>query len=296
MNECKFCHNKFITKSSLNKHEKYAKYCISARGKQSKQINFFSCEGCHKKFTSKHAAYIHEGSCVDMVTQKYVQIIGNLTLQLKEQKDHYEKTISILQDKLENIAIKAVQQPFEENTYIDMDIDNTISDSEFTIHDSDSDTDEEEYQLSELDIGKGYSIEHRTEDGYINVTNLCKAGGKKFAGWKRLIKTKAFLQVLSTEVQIHTSGLIEINKGGNEKNNQETWVHPQIAINIAQWISPRFDVKVSAWVYEAMMTGKVDIANTKTYREIQQENKAKNLVNKTPLGPHGLCGVLLRLL
>ena len=58
-----------------------------------------------------------------------------------------DKLISILQDKLENIAIKAVQQPFEENTYIDMDIDNTISDSEFTIHDSDSDTDEEEYQL-----------------------------------------------------------------------------------------------------------------------------------------------------
>ena len=26
--------------------------------------------------------------------------------------------------------------------------------------------------------------------------------------------------------------------------NNHTWVHPQVAINIAQWISPEFDVKV----------------------------------------------------
>ena len=94
--------------------------------------------------------------------------------------------------------------------------------------------------------------------------------------WKRLIKTKAFLQVLSSEVHICTSDLIKLGTGSKYKNSQ-TWVHPQVAINIAQWISPQFDVKVSAWVYEAMMTGKVDIANTKTYLEIQQENKVKDL-------------------
>ena len=37
-------------------------------------------------------------------------------------------------------------------------------------------------------VGKGYQIEHQKEDGYINVTNLCKAGGKKFNGWNRLQK------------------------------------------------------------------------------------------------------------
>jgi hypothetical protein len=55
------------------------------------------------------------------------------------------------------------------------------------------------------------------------------------------------------------------------------WVHPQVAINIAQWISPQFDVKVSAWVYEAMMTGRVDITATKSYRQIQAENQNKDL-------------------
>ena len=52
---------------------------------------------------------------------------------------------------------------------------------------------------------------------------------------------------------------------------------PQVAINIAQWISPTFDVKVSGWVYEVMMTGKVDITNTKSYKELQKENNNKEL-------------------
>ena len=61
------------------------------------------------------------------------------------------------------------------------------------------------------------------------------------------------------------------------KTERHTWAHPQVAINIAQWISPRFDVKVSARVYEVMMTGKVDISNTKSYRQLQSENKDKEL-------------------
>jgi hypothetical protein len=34
---------------------------------------------------------------------------------------------------------------------------------------------------------------------------------------------------------------------------------------------------VSAWVYEVMMTGKVNISSTKTYKDIQNENKNKEL-------------------
>ena len=85
------------------------------------------------------------------------------------------------------------------------------------------------------------------------------------------MKTKAFLQVLNNEVPFGTSLLIKKQTGyGSE---QCTWVHPQVAINIAQWISPQFDVKVSGWVYEIMMTGTVDITSTKSYKELQKENK-----------------------
>ena len=33
---------------------------------------------------------------------------------------------------------------------------------------------------------------------------------------------------------------------------QGTWVHPQVAINLAQWLSPKFAVLVSKWVFEWM--------------------------------------------
>ena len=78
---------------------------------------------------------------------------------------------------------------------------------------------------------------------------------------------------------ISTAELIKLGTGSKniKDSTQGTWVHPQVAINIAQWISPTFDVKVSGWVYEVMMTGKVDITNTKSYKELQKENKNKEL-------------------
>jgi hypothetical protein len=76
---------------------------------------------------------------------------------------------------LENIAIKAVQRDFEEETTID--IDDSLS-PEKDSDELDSDEDIEEYKLTPLEVGQGFTIEHREDDGYINVTNLCKAGGK----------------------------------------------------------------------------------------------------------------------
>ena len=96
---------------------------------------------------------------------------------------------------------------------------------------------------------------------------------------KKWSRTKAFLQALSSEVLINTSELIKLGTGSKniKDSTQGTLVHPQVAINIAQWISPTFDVKVSGWVYEVMITGKIDISATKSYKELQKENKNKEL-------------------
>ena len=75
---------------------------------------------------------------------------------------------------------------------------------------------------------------------------------------------------------LQTVELIKHNSGGN--GERHTWVHPRVAIiNIAQWISPQFDVKVSGWVYEIMMTGKVDITNTTSYKKLQEQDKQKSI-------------------
>jgi hypothetical protein len=113
------------------------------------------------------------------------------------------------------------------------------------------------------------------EDGYINATALCKAGGKQFNDWYRLDKTKLFLNALSTSTGHPVDLLTHVITGGRNEL-RGTWVHPRLAVNIAQWISPLFDVQVSGWVYEIAVTGKVTVGQEKTYQqllELQNENK-----------------------
>jgi len=136
--------------------------------------------------------------------------------------------------------------------------------------------------IQSLKLKDNYQLEYREEDGYINITNLCKAGGKKFNDWNRLDKTKRFLDVLSSTTGIPVVELLKQEQGGN--GERHTWAHPQVAINIAQWISPEFDVLVSKWVYEIMLTGKVDIRNNKTTQELDIMNKEnKSLKNRIKL-------------
>lgn len=94
-------------------------------------------------------------------------------------------------------------------------------------------------------------IEQRLMDGYINATALCKAAGKNYADYSRLKTTQDFLTELVSETGIPMSALIQIIRGGTPQW-QGTWVHPQVAINLAQWASPKFAVLVSKWVFEWM--------------------------------------------
>lgn len=93
----------------------------------------------------------------------------------------------------------------------------------------------------------GKNIKIRKTDGYINATQLCKAGNRMFANWHENKKTKEFLDELSKSKQIDIEKLIEYTYIGDDHS---TWVHPQVATYIAQWISPKFAVKVSDWIEE----------------------------------------------
>ena len=279
---CEFCNNVFSNKQNLNAHQKKATYCLKIQGKTNS--NKFKCDICNSVFTSSYNLKRHKKLCEnDSIAKKYqtdikqlqeqhivdkkeIEMLKNTIVELKEQ-------LSKTQDRYDNLSLTAVSGNFEDQTTIEINEDDLLSDSDFIIEETDNE--EEDKQLPPLEVGKGYSIEHREEDGYINVTNLCKAGNKQFKHWKCLEKTRAFLRVLSNEVGITTSLLIKYKTGyGSE---QGTWVHPQVAINIAQWISPQFDVKVSGWVYEIMMTGKVDITNTTSFKKLQEENKQKSI-------------------
>jgi hypothetical protein len=120
-------------------------------------------------------------------------------------------------------------------------------------------------------------IQQRVMDGYINATALCKASNKSFADYSRLKNTEEFLNELSSDMGIPMSALIQQVRGGKPEL-QGTWVHPQVAINLAQWASAKFAVLVSKWVFE-WMSGNVPNAQKFPYH-IQ-----RYLINRAEIPP-----------
>jgi hypothetical protein len=116
--KCPYCDNVFRSISSLNNHIKTARYCLSKRtDKTSPQ---FKCCKCPKTFTSKRWLKSHENKCGETIEE-----LKDRNSELITQNDLLEgtvyelkQTIKELQDKLENIAIKAVQRPTTRNTQI----------------------------------------------------------------------------------------------------------------------------------------------------------------------------------
>lgn len=147
-----------------------------------------------------------------------------------------------------------------------------------------------------------YAIICRESDGYINVTNLCKAGGRLFSTWRRKTTTEEFLKILEedikseyqkdtlaqlcTDILINTEiaqtdilELIKIETSGLNEN-RGTWVHPKVAINIAQWISPKFDVQVTKWVYQLLIVGSVKLTDDSSDKDIMDIQKDKIKYNR----------------
>jgi hypothetical protein len=129
--ECIYCKNKFTTKTSLNTHQKTAKYCLKLRGDVLSTKH--TCNGCSKTFCRKYEYERHMNICKsDPVVETYKLKIHDLEkineqykfqLETKDiRTEELDKTIQDqkhqikdLQNKLENIAISAVSRPTTSN-------------------------------------------------------------------------------------------------------------------------------------------------------------------------------------
>jgi hypothetical protein len=128
-------------------------------------------------------------------------------------------------------------------------------------------------------------IESRASDNFINATQMCKAGGKKFAQWFMLESTKELIRTLEEDLKLNTN-IVDVQKG----RYGGSWVHPDLAVQLAQWISPKFAIQVSRWTRELLITGSVSIDSKKTNEELNRlqslltektlliENKEKQIV------------------
>ena len=59
----------------------------------------------------------------------------------------------------------------------------------------------------------GIVIEYRKSDNFINATQLCKAGGKKFNDWYRLSTTKELIKELENNLITDNNPVIDIHTG-----------------------------------------------------------------------------------
>jgi hypothetical protein len=99
-------------------------------------------------------------------------------------------------------------------------------------------------------------------DGYVNVTKICQAAGKRLQNYKDRVDSKHFLDRYVALTGIQANAIFEVFQGGNLANvEQGTFAHPDIAIHIAQWCSADFSIQVSRWVRQLMTTGRVELGN-----------------------------------
>lgn len=101
----------------------------------------------------------------------------------------------------------------------------------------------------------GQVIEQRDGDGYMDATAMCKATGKKWAQYWRNQDTQDFVKALSQKVGKTIESLLEVQTG----RHGGTYVHPKLAMHLAQWCSPVFAVEVSGWVLDLLTKGEVSV-------------------------------------
>ena len=134
--ECEYCKQILKTQYSLKQHQKTAKYCLIKQNKNIPEDHV--CNFCGNFFTLKSTLLSHLKICksrnqdiqnelniqdeksrellyvkkdLELSLLREKELIRNYEQREKELRFSYEKQIQSLQDKIENIAIKAIQKP-----------------------------------------------------------------------------------------------------------------------------------------------------------------------------------------
>jgi|GEM_PF-848651 len=124
----------------------------------------------------------------------------------------------------------------------------------------------------------GISVEQRRIDGFINGTAMCVAHSKDVSDWLVNKTTFELLNALSRRLGFSTYNYEEIkdrnsgdlsatrlsrlfpeiltSKRGAPNLGGGVWIHPKLAVHLAQWSSPDFALLVSDWIEEWLTAGR----------------------------------------
>lgn len=89
------------------------------------------------------------------------------------------------------------------------------------------------------------SIEMRIVDGFFNATKMCKVVDRQYRDYQKNKRTQLFLEELAKEKGMCVKDFAQVSIGGAHEG---TWVHPDVAMDLASWCSPRMQIEVAKLV------------------------------------------------
>ena len=250
--QCEYCNKTFSTKGSLKTHQLTAKYCIRAQpGNQQAEVSF-TCRGCNKEYSRRERFLTHQDQCVPYARLKAVEETRHqIELEKQEEAAEIQRQKAEKDTQIHELQLKIAEHNGIISAQAQQNGSSSVAPQRCT----------DEVFSCQLRIGNDTTLQVPMRgDGYVNATELCKAGGKQLGHYRENNQTKAYVQALESDVGIPMSKLFQIKKGGNAES-QGTWVHPQVATHLAQWISPEFAVQVNKWVFELLTTGSAEVGS-----------------------------------
>ncbi|MEH2233793.1 MAG: KilA-N domain-containing protein [Nostoc sp.] len=121
----------------------------------------------------------------------------------------------------------------------------------------------------------GQIVKYTIPFGYVNATQMARANRKLLSDYIRLKSTKDYLQALGNDMGIPISSLIiEIEGYGKE---QGTWVHPEIAIDLARWVSVSFRIWANRTLMTVMLASEIEVVQEQTPETLAPSHEAAQL-------------------
>jgi hypothetical protein len=311
---CNSCNKYYSSQNSLCNHIKkfHTKNILQSSNnilKDKLDDKMYKCRKCGKVFYNVKTRWSHEQKCKQNDINKFEKLeeknkeLGKTINELKNQILFMQNEVLLeeenekLKKELKNINLTKIKEDIDDiknninNPPINNQLINIISDKNKKIEELSNNSQiiqpiiEKQIKTVESLTLNNIVITSRSDDSFINATQLCQAGGKQFNDWYRLNTTKQLFNEAESETGIPVSLLVDIKKGNNTNLNLDSWIHPKLAIQLAQWLSPKFAIQVSNWIINLFTNGKVEI-NTKLLTENKLKDQKIKLLEDTYVKKH----------
>lgn len=112
--------------------------------------------------------------------------------------------------------------------------------------------------ISNYEFG-GLSLPINSNNSYVNATALCKRYAEQTGkqrepyGWLRGKRTQETIDYVASQTGIPAEALVQVVQGGNNPDEQGTFLHPDLAIPFASWLSVEFEYKVTKIIQQRIV-------------------------------------------